>query len=49
MPEGAIRWSGRMLTGIPVLLMLFSASMKCAGSPQMVDELVHRFGYPANG
>lgn len=47
-PEGAIRWSGRILTGIPVLLMLFSASMKFTGNPQMMDELVNRFGYPAN-
>jgi hypothetical protein len=28
--------------------MLFSASMKCAGNPQMVDEFVNRFGYPAS-
>lgn len=47
-PDGAMRWSGRILTGIPVLLMLFSASMAFSGNPQMVDELVHRFGYPAN-
>jgi hypothetical protein len=28
--------------------MLFSASMKFAGNPQMVDEFVNRFGYPAS-
>jgi len=44
----ATRWIGRMLTGVPVLLMLFSAAMKFAGTPQMVDEFVNRFGYPAS-
>jgi hypothetical protein len=28
--------------------MLYSASMKFAGNPQMVDEFVNRFGYPAS-
>jgi hypothetical protein len=47
-PKRATRWIGRILTGVPVLLMLFSASMKFAGNPQMVDEFVNRFGYPAS-
>lgn len=44
----AILWIGRILTAIPILLMLFSASMKFAGSPQMMDEFVTRLGYPAH-
>ena len=28
--------------------MLFGASMKFAGNPQMLDEFVKRFGYPAS-
>ena len=46
--KGATCWIGRILTGVPILLMLFSASMKFAGNPQMVDEFVNRFGYPAS-
>ena len=44
----AILWVGRILTAIPILLMLFSASMKFAGVPQMMDEFVNRFGYAAS-
>ncbi len=47
-PNRVIAWTGRILTGVPILLMLFSASMKLAGSPQMLDEFVNRLGYPAN-
>jgi DoxX-like protein len=44
----SIRWAGRILTAIPILLMLFSASMKLAGSSQMLEEFVNRFGYSAS-
>ena len=47
-PRRVMRWTGCILTAIPVLLMVFSASMKFSGSPQMMDEFVHRFGYPAS-
>jgi DoxX-like family len=40
-------WAGRILTALPILLMLFSASMKFTGNHQMVDEFVNRFGYVA--
>lgn len=46
-PRYAMRWTGRILTAIPILLMVFSASMKFVGGQQMMDEMVHRFGYPA--
>lgn len=41
-------WVGRILTAVPILLMLFSASMKLAGNLQMLDEFVNRFGYVAS-
>jgi hypothetical protein len=47
-PRRATLWVGRLLTALPILLMLFSASMKFAGNPPMLDELVNRFGYAKN-
>ena len=47
-PGRVIPWIGCILTAIPVLLMLFSASMKFVSSPQMMDEFVNRLGYPAH-
>lgn len=41
----AMVWIGRVLTALPVLLMVFSAAMKFTGSAQMLDEFVNRFGY----
>jgi hypothetical protein len=43
----AVVWVGRVLSALPVLLMVFSAAMKFTGSAQMLDELVNRFGYAA--
>ncbi len=48
MPKRLTLWAGRILTALPILLMLFSASMKFAGTPQMVDQFVNRFGYAAS-
>jgi len=39
---------GRILSALPVLLMLLSASMKFMRPPQVVDSFVHQFGYPEN-
>jgi hypothetical protein len=38
-------WAGRVISAIPVLLMLFSAGMKFAKPVQVVEGMV-RFGYP---
>ena len=38
-------WTGRVVSAIPVLLMLFSAALKFAKPPQVVQGMV-RFGYP---
>jgi len=38
-------WAGRVVSAIPVLLMLFSAAMKFARPAPVVQGMV-RFGYP---
>jgi hypothetical protein len=38
-------WAGRVISAIPVLLMLFSAGMKFAKPAPVVEGMV-RFGYP---
>lgn len=39
-------WTGRVLTALPCLLLLFSASMKLRRPPEMVEGFVNHFGYP---
>jgi DoxX-like protein len=39
-------WTGRVVSAIPVLLMVFSAVMKFAKPAPVVEGIV-RFGYPA--
>jgi hypothetical protein len=38
-------WTGRVLSALPVLLLLFSASMKLLKPPGVVDSFT-KFGYP---
>jgi len=47
-PRRLTLWVGRVLTALPILLMLFSASMKFSGNPQMLEEFVNKFGYAAS-
>jgi hypothetical protein len=39
-------WTGRVLSALPVLLLVFSASMKFAHKPDVVAAFVGHFGYP---
>jgi hypothetical protein len=39
-------WASYVLSALPALLMVFSASMKLTHSPQVVDQFVGKFGYP---
>lgn len=39
-------WTGRVLTALPSMLFLFSASMKLRRSPEVVDMFVKHLGYP---
>lgn len=41
-------WVGRIATALPILMFLFSAFMKLSGNPQVMDQFVNRFGFPAN-
>jgi DoxX-like family len=41
-----ILWVGRILSAIPVLMMLMSAVMKFLRPPQVLDAFVNQFGYP---
>lgn len=44
-PKKWMLWTGWGLSALPILMMLFSASMKLSHNPQMTDALVHKFGY----
>ncbi len=39
-------WTGRVLSGLPALGMLFSGAMKLSHSPMFIEKWVGTFGYP---
>lgn len=41
-------WTGRVLSGLPVLLLLLSAWMKFSHPPMVVETFVGKLGYPAS-
>ena len=41
-------WTGRVLSALPVLLLLLSASMKLSHPPAVVETFVGKLGYPAS-
>ncbi|MFN0124155.1 MAG: DoxX family protein [Blastocatellia bacterium] len=43
---GKLKWGGYVLSALPALLLVFSASMKLSGNPQAVDGF-RNFGYQA--
>ena len=45
-PRRWVVWVGRVLSAMPVLMMLMSASMKFTRPPQVVEGFVGKFGYP---
>src|SRR2546423_2702808 len=45
-PKKWILWTGRILSAIPILMMVMSATMKFMRPPQVVDSFVRQFGYP---
>jgi uncharacterized membrane protein YphA (DoxX/SURF4 family) len=47
-PAKGVLWTGRVISTLPVLLLFFSASLKLAHPPQVVDQFTGRFGYPAS-
>src|SRR5260370_42334269 len=40
-------WTGCVLSVLPVLMMVFSASMKLWPKPQVIDLFTGKYGYPA--
>jgi hypothetical protein len=39
-------WAGRIVSALPVLMLLMSAFMKLSSNPEMVQQFVGKFGYP---
>jgi hypothetical protein len=46
-PGKAALWTGRILSALPLLLLLFSASLKFMHPPQVMEQFTGKFGYPA--
>jgi len=45
-PPRWLTWTGRVLTAVPVAMLLLSAGMKLARTSAVVEGFVGRFGYP---
>lgn len=43
--SGKTLWAGRVISALPVLLMVFSAIMKLSHKPELVKSFVEQFGY----
>ncbi|MCA1826309.1 MAG: DoxX family protein [Myxococcales bacterium] len=41
-------WIGRILSAVPVALLVLSGVLKLARGPDVVDAFTHRFGFPAS-
>jgi hypothetical protein len=41
-----VLWAGRVVSALPVLMLLFSGSMKLSHQPKLVEGFVGHFGYP---
>ena len=46
-PSNLQLWSGRILTGLPVLMLVFSAAMKLKGGPELEQGFNH-LGLPVS-
>ncbi|HEY3966291.1 MAG TPA: DoxX family protein [Planctomycetaceae bacterium] len=44
----ALTWSGRVITSLVCLMLVFSGSMKLKGPPEFTEQFVDKFGYPAD-
>jgi hypothetical protein len=47
-PRRWMLWTGRVLSALPALLMVFSASMKLSHAPSMLESWTGRFGFQEN-
>lgn len=41
-------WVGRVLSAVPILILLRSAWLKLSAEPQVAQQVVETFGYPAS-
>src|SRR5437660_4842925 len=39
-------WTGRIISAVPVVMLLMSGIMKLAAPPEMVKAFTEQFGYP---
>ena len=44
-PRKALLWAGRVLSALPALMLVASASMKLSHSPQVVAMFTNKLGY----
>ena len=47
-PKPWMVWGGRVLTVLPILMLLMSAGMKIKRPPEVVEMFVGKFGFPEN-
>jgi hypothetical protein len=45
-PSKALVWGGRVVSALPVLVLVMSAAMKLRHDPEMVSHFVGTLGYP---
>lgn len=45
-PKAWMLWTGRVLSALPVLMLVFSASMKLMHAPEFVAMWTAKFGWP---
>jgi hypothetical protein len=45
LPKRWVLWVGRILSTVPILMLLLSAFMKLTRQPQYVEQVVGKFGY----
>jgi hypothetical protein len=45
-PTKAALWGGRVMSALPVLVLVFSGLMKVTRNPQFVPPFVDKLGYP---
>jgi len=45
-PSRGRSWLSRVISALPILMMLFSAALKFARSPEVIEAFSGKFGYP---
>jgi hypothetical protein len=45
-PKGWMFWTGWVLTALPSLMLVFSGGMKLSRNPELLKNMVEKFGFP---